>query len=78
MKILRKKNITIRSVYKILMLLFSLYLLYATFGIFLNSGINVQYEVYSIKDVAYIFFYSKVFMGYITLVLIGLIFSFRK
>jgi len=78
MKILRKENITIRSVYKILMILFSLYLLYVTFGIFLNSGINVQYEVYSTKDVAYIFFYSKVFMGYISLVLIGLIFSFRK
>ncbi len=60
------------------MIFFSLYLLYATFGIFINAGINLQYEVYSTKDIAYIFFYSKVLMVYIVLVLIGLIFSFRK
>lgn len=52
----------------VLIILFSLFLLYSLIGIYLNGMINITYEVFSIEDLKYVLFYSKLLIIYIIII----------
>jgi hypothetical protein len=63
-----KKNLF--KIFNVFVLLLSLYLLYITFGILINSSVSITYETASLEDIKYVHSYSKLFILYIILVLI--------
>lgn len=65
----------LRLILLVLIILFSLFLLYVLIGIYLNGMVNLTYEVFSIDDLKYIIFYSKVLIIYVILITSILIYN---
>jgi hypothetical protein len=72
------KNLNFKSIFKIIMILFSIFIFFITVGIVLNSSVNLKYEMASVEDIAYVCLYSKILLVYVVLVIVFLIFSFKK
>ncbi len=75
---LRKTKITFFGVCKAVMLIFSVFIFYITFGIYLNGGIGFKYEAVSSAHIEYIFFYSKVFLIYIIMIILLIVSFFNS
>ena len=72
------KKLGFKNIFRIIMIAFSIYILFIATGICLNSAVNLKYETASIEDIAYVYLYSKVLIIYIILVLVMLVFLLRK
>lgn len=70
-----------KKVLLLLLICFSLYLLYVLSGILLNSAVSLKYEAVSIADIEYCILHAKILIIYILLVLfvlIGCLFRHNK
>lgn len=65
-------------IFKWIMLLFSGYVLYVMFGIWLNSSVCLTYESASIADIQYVNTVSKVIILYILGVFVFLFISLNR
>lgn len=72
-----RKKLTFRNIYTVILMAFSVYMLYAAIGVLLNSGVNLKYAATSIEDVRYVHFFAKLLILYIILV-ISALFVFTK
>lgn len=75
------KKKMIKKVLLLLLICFSLYLLYVLSGILLNSAVSLKYEAVSIADIEYCILHAKILIIYILLVLfvlIGCLFRHNK
>ncbi len=66
---------SLKVILRLLLIFFSLFLLYIISGIYLNGMINITYEVVSIEDLKYVVTYSKVFIIYLVLMTSIMIYS---
>jgi hypothetical protein len=78
MNILDKKWFNFRNIFRVIMIAFSLYMLFTIFGIYLNSSVGLKYEAVSKEDIEYVVLYSRVLLVYIILVIGMLFYSFKR
>jgi len=72
------KKLNPKNIFKIVMIVFSVCVLFITIGVLLNSSVNLKYEAASVEDVAYVHLCSKILIVYVVLVIVFLISSFKK
>ena len=72
MNTLKNKKFPFKKLFKIGMIVFSVYLLYILAGIYLNASLGLKYGI-GTTDIEYGILYSKVLMVYIILVIVILI-----
>ena len=65
------------KIWGIIIIVLSIYVLYVTFGILLNSSLNITYSAVSVSDVEYIYKMSMFFIGYVFLVIFTVIIFLR-
>lgn len=53
-------------------------MLYAAIGILLNTGVNLKYDVTSLEDVRCVYFFAKLLILYIILVISALFVLTKK
>jgi hypothetical protein len=63
--------------FKVLLLVFSGYLLWAIFGIYINGQVNLKYDAISMSDVEHCVKYAKIVLVYIVLMIIFLILTLK-
>jgi hypothetical protein len=73
--VVESQKIKIIRILQVAIIVISVGMLYLTFGLYLNSGVNEKYEVASQNDIERVFIFSKIFSVYIILVIIVLIIS---
>ena len=66
------------SIFKWIMVIFSGFILYVMFGIYMNSSVCLTYESASVSDIQYVNLYSKVMILYIVLMVVLLLISFKR
>ena len=64
--------------FKWIMIIFSVFILYVMYGIYMNSSVCLTYESASLKDIEYVNLYSKVVIAYLVLVIVFIIISLKK
>ena len=72
------KKLKFKNIYGIILIAFSIYMLYAAIGILLNSGINLKYDATSLEDVMYVHFYAKLLIAYIVFVIPSIFFLMKR
>jgi len=66
------------SIFKLIMVIFSGFILYVMFGIYMNSSVCLTYESASLSDIQYVNLYSKVMILYTVLMIVLLLISFKR
>ena len=66
------------SIFKWIMVIFSGFILYVMFGIYMNSSVCLTYESASLSDIQYVNLYSKVMILYTVLMIVLLLISFKR
>ncbi len=73
-----KRRLIIKRIFKITLIVISLYLLYILVCIFINGSLGLKYESVSTEDIEYGMLYTKILMGYIIVITIILLHSLKK
>ena len=66
------------NLFRILLIAFSLYLLYILLGFYINGMVNLKYDTVSVSDIEYCIKYSKILIIYTIIVVIYIFCAFKK
>jgi|GEM_PF-4136696 hypothetical protein len=66
------------NIFRWTMIVFSVYVLYVVFGMYMNSSVCLTYESASVADIENVNMYSKIVLVYIIFMIVFLVVGLRR